>query len=572
MDEYSEPICHAKLNKKQNFGDEVPKNETEISTTIKVLSKEQNLEVHHAVYVLKIYEGKEHFWKKVKGEKTGDFFYYNCLTKEYQLEQPVGYVDVMEEPVWNKTKENIFKEDDDLIFDDKNYEKLVKRIMILVGMDDNGKIKLEELENIPGVQDILQKYFEQLNVDYLTKRDICDLFPTKKELSKIFSELENSFLHEKRDPFLFGMKVRSANTSTDECAREIRRILNDLRLKVELTNKDNFTVCLESRSEEGIIYLGSGVIIEKHSQYAILTAGHCVANTESGNVDKNDCIRIFIPTIPTYNTDTNIYARFKRIDPRFNTIIVDSTDFYVYPWYVDDGHTGSGTDIGMIKLPGDKLKTFDFSSIPCANIFTYVRCQNGHILKSIGTDHSNGWRCDGYEIHGRCLKECTGFNQTNGWKRFRCDICNFDLCEECILQNSTDKYSDLEIRGFPGEFEKSYVLYSSRKIYNKEQEEEINLFDSKRIKEGNHLIIKYTHQTSAGQSGGPLLLHLENENPLLLGIHVSGHKEVATATGFSPNIINWINFIYSFDDEMNPIDAEKSCIFNNEDLFQGRCW
>ena len=128
----------------------------------------------------------------------------------------------------------------------------------------------------------------------------------------------------------------------------MRRSMGDMRNKVEITNEDNFAVCLECLSLGGLIYLGSGVIIEKNSQHAVLTAGHCVSNRENGDVAMNDCIRIFIPTIPKYNTDKNFFARFKRIDPRFETIIVQSSDFYVYPWYVDDGHTRSGTDIGKI--------------------------------------------------------------------------------------------------------------------------------------------------------------------------------------------------------------------------------
>ena len=53
---------------------------------------------------------------------------------------------------------------------------------------------------------------------------------------------------------------------------------------------------------------------------------------------------------------------------------------------------------------------------------------------------------------------------------------------------------------------------------------EMNLFDDKIVKQEDHFIIGYTNQTSPGQSGGPLLLHLENKKPLLLGIHVSGEK------------------------------------------------
>ena len=52
----------------------------------------------------------------------------------------------------------------------------------------------------------------------------------------------------------------------------------------------------------------------------------------------------------------------------------------------------------------------------------------------------------------------------------------------------------------------------------------MNIFDNKIMKKEDHFVLQYTHQSSGGQSGGPLLLHLENKKPLLLGIHVSGEK------------------------------------------------
>ena len=67
------------------------------------LSQEQSLEVHHAVHILKIHQKKDRFWKKVFGKKTDNLFYYNCLTEEKQFMEPIGYIDVMDEPaVWNK--------------------------------------------------------------------------------------------------------------------------------------------------------------------------------------------------------------------------------------------------------------------------------------------------------------------------------------------------------------------------------------------------------------------------------------------------------------------------------------
>ena len=87
------------MTRKLSFGgDEVPKNENPMPDIVP-LSEEQKLKVQHAVHTLKIYQGKERFWKKVFGKRSGKSFYYNCLTNEKQFEEPVDYIDVMEEPV-----------------------------------------------------------------------------------------------------------------------------------------------------------------------------------------------------------------------------------------------------------------------------------------------------------------------------------------------------------------------------------------------------------------------------------------------------------------------------------------
>ena len=555
------------------------------------LSEKRNLELQHAIHILKIYQGKEHFWKKVLGKKTGHVFYYNCLTEEKQFEEPIGYINIMDEPVRSRTRQQIQYENENLIFGDEDYKKLVERVMILVDIDDNGAIEFEELNHFPGAQNILQKYFEQLNVLCLTKRDICKLFPTKEELSDIIKRLEDVFVYGKRDPFLLGRKVQPVPTHADESlAGEIRRILTDIRVKVKLTDEDNFTVCMESMSEEGKIYLCSGVIIDMNSKYAILTAGHCITNTEAGKVEKNDRIRIFIPTLPEYNTDTNIHARFKKIDPRFYTIIVDSTNLYVYPDYINDGNTRAGTDIGLIQLPEEKLNDFGFASILFSEITSYKNILPN--LKNHRPVFENNITLDdlqGKWVNNR-ITDVTYFvkdNIVNYYGKFE----NSTIIQETddqfiwkgyVLNKTSDKItwkkqnyydmiwdrqqdhclidvsSDLEIRGFPGESDKCYELYSSRKMYHTEEEEEINIFQNTIINKNDHFNIVYTNQTSAGQSGGPLLLHLKNQKPLLLGIHVDGYDEVATATGFSPNIMNWINFIYGVYDKIDLlINSEK---------------
>ena len=45
----------------------------------------------------------------------------------------------------------------------------------------------------------------------------------------------------------------------------------------------------------------------------------------------------------------------------------------------------------------------------------------------------NGWGCDGRSTEKGCLSGITGFHQTKGMNRFRCERCDFDYCEKCYL-------------------------------------------------------------------------------------------------------------------------------------------
>ena len=49
-----------------------------------------------------------------------------------------------------------------------------------------------------------------------------------------------------------------------------------------------------------------------------------------------------------------------------------------------------------------------------------------------GDNTEQFWRCDGSNFPGNCLKGNIDYEQTRGWKRWRCVFCDFDLCEECV--------------------------------------------------------------------------------------------------------------------------------------------
>jgi len=48
----------------------------------------------------------------------------------------------------------------------------------------------------------------------------------------------------------------------------------------------------------------------------------------------------------------------------------------------------------------------------------------------------NGWACDGMNQRGGCFSGTTGFHQTTGMQRFRCEKCDYDLCGKCFYSRN----------------------------------------------------------------------------------------------------------------------------------------
>eukprot|EP00494_Astrolonche_serrata_P004769 UN04783 len=49
-----------------------------------------------------------------------------------------------------------------------------------------------------------------------------------------------------------------------------------------------------------------------------------------------------------------------------------------------------------------------------------------------------------------CVQKCTGFHQSYGWTRHSCDLCNYDLCDGCLV-----KYGKVKIVRLSGQRKKS---------------------------------------------------------------------------------------------------------------------
>mmetsp|Transcript_114110 Transcript_114110/g.227078 ORF Transcript_114110/g.227078 Transcript_114110/m.227078 type:complete len:722 (+) Transcript_114110:196-2361(+) len=80
------------------------------------------------------------------------------------------------------------------------------------------------------------------------------------------------------------------------------------------------------------------------------------------------------------------------------------------------------------NLPSEQLNNTD---LPIGT------CPQGHRLMALGTSRDDGWSCSNRCEPGGCLSGITGYSQTYGMNRFRCDLCVYDLCEKCYAAKQT---------------------------------------------------------------------------------------------------------------------------------------
>ena len=55
-----------------------------------------------------------------------------------------------------------------------------------------------------------------------------------------------------------------------------------------------------------------------------------------------------------------------------------------------------------------------------------------HPLVFLDKSRDNGWACNGKLLINKCLSGITDFNQSKDIPRFKCEKCDFDLCENCM--------------------------------------------------------------------------------------------------------------------------------------------
>jgi len=67
---------------------------------------------------------------------------------------------------------------------------------------------------------------------------------------------------------------------------------------------------------------------------------------------------------------------------------------------------------------------------------TAPKCDKSHEMNFLGGDGDcDGWGCDGRFRAGGCKSGITGYFQTRGVDRYRCQSCDFDLCKKCVESN-----------------------------------------------------------------------------------------------------------------------------------------
>eukprot|EP00961_Rhodomonas_salina_P026625 359815-Rhodomonas_salina.1 len=64
-------------------------------------------------------------------------------------------------------------------------------------------------------------------------------------------------------------------------------------------------------------------------------------------------------------------------------------------------------------------------------VFHEPTCENGHRLAFKGKNDTQ-WACNGRETEEGCRRGCTDFGQSSTWDCWRCDACDFDLCDQCF--------------------------------------------------------------------------------------------------------------------------------------------
>lgn len=77
---------------------------------------------------------------------------------------------------------------------------------------------------------------------------------------------------------------------------------------------------------------------------------------------------------------------------------------------------------------------FDLCAACILKYATHLATVSVHAHPLILVTHDNGWACDARKLAGGCRSGITGFDLSKGIERWRCEQCDFDLCNLDIEQ------------------------------------------------------------------------------------------------------------------------------------------
>lgn len=75
--------------------------------------------------------------------------------------------------------------------------------------------------------------------------------------------------------------------------------------------------------------------------------------------------------------------------------------------------------------------------------YTELKCKEGHSMQAFGAIFISGWSCNGKTEYSECLRDLEQKYECKGICRYRCEVCDYDLCNLCFARelnfSKTDK-------------------------------------------------------------------------------------------------------------------------------------
>ena len=101
---------------------------------------------------------------------------------------------------------------------------------------------------------------------------------------------------------------------------------------------------------------------DDESHRIILTAAHCITHSDTGYIQKVECVRVRVPKPGLWEDKPN-RARYGENDERFYNFIVKPDQLHFFPDYKDVGNPNTGDDLGLIQLTKEVINILNVNCI-----------------------------------------------------------------------------------------------------------------------------------------------------------------------------------------------------------------